>query len=210
MKSYGIIDSSGFCNYSVYYKEWNEAGVEKIRDIFNDNKFISYRDFCSHFGLKTNFLTYYGLCQAIPSHWITILKGKVQPQPNEPTNMNRIPLEKLSCKLATTYLVEKKFVSTTAETRLKRANLNDQQIYQTYIMPFKATKDIQLSMFQFKIVHHILPTNATSHKFDIKEHDRCHLCAEKQTITHLLVTCPNVQQFWTHFTDWWFRKKTIL
>jgi len=47
-------------------------------------------------------------------------------------------------------------------------------------MPFKGTKDIQLSMFQFKIVHHILPTNAPLHKFDIKEHDRCHLCAEKQ------------------------------
>ena len=165
----------------VYYKEWNEAGVEKIRDIFNDNTFISYRDFRSHFGLKTNLLRF----QAIPSNWITILKGKVQPQPNEPTNMNRIPLEKLSCKLATNYFVEKKFVSATAEKRLKRANLNDQQIYQMYVMPFKATKDIQLSMFQFKIVHHILLTNATSHKFDIKEHDRCHLCAEKQTITHL-------------------------
>ena len=44
------------------------------------------------------------------------------------------------------------------EKRLKRANLNDQQIYQMYVMPFKATKDIQLSMFQFKIVHYILPT----------------------------------------------------
>jgi len=103
------------CNYSVYYKEWNEAGVKKIRDIFNDNTFISYRDFCSHLGLKTNFLTYYGLCQAIPSNWIKILKGKVLPQPNEPTNMNRIPLENLSCKLATNYLVEKKFVSATVE-----------------------------------------------------------------------------------------------
>ena len=35
------------------------------------------------------------------------------------------------------------------------------------------------------------------YKFGIKEHDRCHLCAEKQTITHLFVTCPNVQLFWT-------------
>ena len=33
-----------------------------------------------------------------------------------------------------------------AEKRLKRANLNDQQIFQTYMMPFKATKDIQLSI----------------------------------------------------------------
>ena len=73
-------------------------------------------------------------------------------------------------------------------------------------MPFSATKDIQLSMFQFKILHHILPTNATLYKFGIKEHDRCHLCAEKQTITHLFVTCPNAQLFWTHFSVWWREK----
>ena len=196
--------------YSVYYKEWHEAGVEKIRDIFNGDTFTPYRDFCSHFALKTNFLTYYSLCQAIPSNWIKTLKGILQPHSKEPTNMDRIPLEKLSCKLATNYLVEKKFVSATAEKRLKRAKLNDQQIYQTYMMPFKATKDIQLSMFQFKIVHHILPTNAALHKFGIKEHDRCHLCAEKQTITHLFVTCPNVQLFWTEFTDWWYRKNNTV
>ena len=41
------------------------------------------------------------------------------------------------------------------------------------------------------------------HLTKFKEHDCCHLCAEKQTITHLFVTCPNVQQFLTHFTDWW-------
>ena len=76
-------------------------------------------------------------------------------------------------------------------------------------MPFSATKDIQLSMFQFKILHHILPTNATLYKFGIKEHDRCHLCAEKQTITHLFVTCPNAQLFWTHFSVWWREKNNI-
>ena len=49
-------------------------------------------------------------------------------------------------------------------------------------MPFGATKDIQLSKFQVKILHHILSTNATLHKFRIKEHDHCHLGAEKQTM----------------------------
>ena len=76
-------------------------------------------------------------------------------------------------------------------------------------MPFSATKDIHLSMFQVKILHHILPTNATLYKFGIREHDSCHLCSEKQTITHLFVTCPNAQLFWIHFTDWWYEKNNI-
>ena len=67
-------------------------------------------------------------------------------------------------------------------------------------MPFSAMKDIQLSMFQVKILRHILPTNATLHKFVIQEHDCCHLCTEKQTITQLFVT---------HFTDWWYEKNNI-
>ena len=56
------------------------------------------------------------------------------------------------------------------------------------------------------VVHY----NAALHKFGIKEHDRCHLCAERQTITHLFVTCPNVQLFWTEFTDWWYRKSNTV
>ena len=91
----------------------------------------------------------------------------------------------------------------------KTTNLNEQKIFQMYKMPFSATKDVQLSMFQVKIIHHILPTNATLHKFGIKEYDRCHLCAEKQTITHLFVTFPNAQLFWTQFTDWWYEQNNI-
>ncbi len=47
------------------------------------------------------------------------MKGKLQPHSNEPTNMDRIPLGKLSCKLAIYYFVEKKFVSVTAEKNWK-------------------------------------------------------------------------------------------
>ena len=132
------------------------------------------------------------------------MKGKLQPPSNKSISMDRIPLEKLSCKLATTFFVERKFVPATAKKRLIKANLNKQQISQIYKMPFCATKDIQLSMFQVEILHHILPTNATLYKFGIKEHLRCNLCHEKQTITHLFVTCPNTQLFWIHFTDWWY------
>ena len=61
------------------------------------------------------------------------------------------------------------------------------------------TKDIRLAIFQFKIVHHILPTNATK----IVQHDKCHLCDQAQTLKHLFVLCPDVQAFWKTFCNWW-------
>ena len=36
-----------------------------------------------------------------------------------------------------------------------------------------------------------------------------HLCAEKQTLTSLFVTCPNAHMFWSRYTDWWNRKNNV-
>lgn len=73
-------------------------------------------------------------------------------------------------------------------------------------LPFKVTKDTRLSIFQFKIIHHILPPNATLHRDSLRENDKCHLCKERETLAHLFVTCPIVQTFWLCFVNWWNSK----
>ena len=161
-------------------------------------------------GLITNFLTYYGLCNAIPQKWIRLLK---ESNPNTPTNseyVGKIPLSKLSCKSASRFLISQKFEPPTAERRMLQANLDKQAISTIYNIPFKVTKDIRLAIFQFKIVHHILPTNATLFRDKIAQHDKCHLCDQKQTLNHLFVSCPNVQTFWQSFSRWWNVKMTTL
>jgi len=40
----------------------------------------------------------------------------------------------------------------------------------------------------------------------MKEHDKCHLCVERQMLTHLFVTCSEAQHFWSLFTNWWRSK----
>ena len=40
---------------SVYYKQWHEAGVTKIGDIFKEDSFLTFNDFASTFQIKTNF-----------------------------------------------------------------------------------------------------------------------------------------------------------
>ena len=152
---------------SVYYNSWYKAGVIRIKDIFYENGFLTFKDFCHTFRVQTNFLTYNGLCNAILQNWIRLLKHS---NLNDSHNNNsecveKIPLnqkkKQLSCKSASRFLIEQKFVAPTPEQRMIQANLNKQTIETIYSIPFRETKDIRLAIFQFKIVHHILPTNAT-------------------------------------------------
>ena len=117
--------------------------------------------------------------------------------------MGKIPLSKLSCKSASRDFVSQKFEPPTAERRMLQANLDRQAISTIYSIPFKVTKDIRLAIFQYKIVHHILPTNATLFRDKITPHDKCHLCDQKQTMNHLFVFCLDVQIFWQSFSRWW-------
>ena len=112
-----------------------------------------------------------------------------------------ISLNKLSSRSATKFFVKSKFVTPTAERRMK-----EHTIRFIYSLPFNVTKDTRLAIFQYKIIHHILPTNSTLFRDSIKEHDKCHLCVERQTLIHLFVTCSEARLFWSLFTNWWNSK----
>ena len=85
---------------------------------------------------------------------------------------------------------------------MKEASLKEYTIQLIYSLSFNVTKDTRLAIFQCKIIHHILPTNSTLFSDSIKEHDKCHLCGERQTLTHLFVTCSEARLFWSLFTNW--------
>ena len=92
--------------------------------------------------MKTNFLTYYGLCNAIPQKWIRLLKKSNRNTPTNSEYVGKIPLSKLSCKSASRFLISQKFEPPTAERRMLQANLDKQAISTIYNIPFKVTKDM--------------------------------------------------------------------
>ena len=161
------------------------------------------------FAIKTNFLTYYDLCNAIPKNWIRLLKEFNPSAHTGSEYAENISLNKLTCKLASRFLVGLKFIPPTAEQRMLQANFDSKTIDTIYIIPFKVTKDIKFAIFQFKIIHHILPTNPTLFRDKIIEHDKCHLCDQKQTLQHLFVSRPDVQAFWQSFSNWWNVKNDV-
>ena len=169
-----------------------------------EGKFLAFTVFKEKYKINTNFLGYIGLCNAIPKHWRKVFRGdkendlvvsdeSVQPFKNTP----------LTCRQARAFYVPKCFQKPTSEVRLIEAGFTDQTIAALYVLPFKLTKNIKLSMFQFKINHHILHTRDKLFKAKITDSDSCHVCESKQTLEHLFVECQHVHSFWNLFTSWW-------
>ena len=58
---------------TVYYKDWYNAGIRKIGDITKGNSILSHIEIEEKFGIKINYLTYWGLIQALPKKWKKII-----------------------------------------------------------------------------------------------------------------------------------------
>jgi len=108
--------------YSIYCKNWHDAGLTKIEDFFQGNRFLTFEEFRSKF--KINF----GLCHAVPQKWINILKGNVTEPLEKRSEKDKISLDKLSCRSSTKFLVSSGFVTPTAERRMKEASLKEHTI----------------------------------------------------------------------------------
>ena len=72
-------------------------------------------------------------------------------------------------------------------------------------MPFVVTNEVKIIMFQYKVIHNVLPTRATLYRDGISESPLCNLCrTEKQTLHHLLINYMPTIDFWILFQDWWY------
>ena len=188
---------------SVFYKQWYDAGEKTLPDILHkEGKFLTFTAFKEKYKINTNVLCYIGLCNAIPMHWrkvfrrdnendLVVSDESVQPFKNSPH----------TCQQARAFYVSKSFQKPTSEVRLVEASFTDQTIAALYVLPFKLTKNIRLSMFQFKTNHHILYTRDKLFKTKITDSDSCHVCELEQTIEHRFVECQHVHSFWNLFTS---------
>ena len=189
---------------SIFFPNWNKAGIEKLSCLVNEarNSFISFNAFLQKYKVQCNFLQYYGLLSAIPQNWKNIVKQRQLPH----ASTNTAPeIEKLTCKAAyNTLITSQCFPPPTAEKRLIEHGFDMQERKKIYFLPFRVTKEVKLSVFQYKIVHSILYTNKNLHKMKKKDNPYCPFCpGVEHTITHLFFSCSVAVSFWTEFSCWY-------
>ena len=66
------------------------------------------------------------------------------------------------------------------------------------VLQFKFGKifDNRLKHFNFKVFHKIVPSKSNLHRWQILDDDMCQVCGEKETTSHVLLTCRESQTFW--------------
>ena len=95
----------------------------------------------------------------------------------------------------------------TSQSKILCHGFTESNVQKVYQLPFTITKEIKIIMFQYKIIHNILPTQMSLYRDGLSDNDICLLCnTEKQTLNHLLVNCLKTTSFWKLFEDWWYGK----
>ena len=192
---------------SMYYKDWHALRIERVKDLLNNkNEFISYQGMIQKVGKHFPFTKLLGLIDAIPCGWKQKLKAGYT-EDNDAQRRNKVtllPAKKIVCKHARRIFVKRKFKEPLANNRLRRLGVEDiSKINEIHSLSFRMTKETKLNIFQFKLIHNILPHKVLLHKMKIVDSALCADCGGQETLRHLLVSCPSLRVFWSDVFAWW-------
>ena len=94
------------------------------------------------------------------------------------------------------------FLPPTAENKTLRYGIERNTLQKVYRLPFVVLKEINLKMFQYEVVHNVLPTRSTLLRDGIVDNATCNLCNdEEKALYHLLIDCTSTTRFWTLFEE---------
>ena len=117
---------------------------------------------------------------------------------------------RLTNKILYSEIIKNKFVPLTSQRMLLEAGVLESEFKMIYTLPYKISTGTKLIMFQLKIAHNILPTNAFLSKINLSESDACNLCkAPNQTVPHLFANCNQTVVFGKLFKIWWKNKTNL-
>ena len=192
-------------NKTIFYQKWCDAGIYFICDLLDENsEFLTLENFCTRYNLDVNFLEYHSVIHMIPNTWKELIANseKITQVTNE--NYEYVKKNKKSCQYFCQKFVNRHAVrpSKQEEKWDRDLNTNIENWEMLYTMPFKCTKNNKLLMFQFKILHRTLATNAVLHRYGLKETHMCDFCNEtKETICHLFWECMFVRNLWIEISE---------
>ena len=183
----------------VYNKSAIIHGPRFIRDIWEDNKFITYDRMVTIFPqCKITWIQYAGVVQAIPVHWKTIMRmdENQEVQPN---------YECLKDKPRLSHLVYQKLILAHDNLYSKYCQWETEMGWQLQHNDFlklfqdlyKISNNTKLRDFQYRILTRILPTNIMLHKWKMVENDTCYWCkTSRESYSHFFYKCANVKRRW--------------
>ena len=191
-------------NKTIFDKNLFEAGLWKVKDLFNENNQVISFEVLQRRGIRAEkYMVWRSIVTIVSQKWKNRISftdhDKIQITIN---NENADPKDLLSmetrdlCKI----LVSKKTVTSKAMANFnKRLNYecNGEQLAAIYLLPHKLLYDNKIKEFQFKILHQYIPTNKLLFKMRKIDNYKCSFCnLYCEDIYHLFYSCLVVKDIW--------------
>ena len=178
-----------------------------MEDLLDENNsFLRYQQFCRKTRLKPPCTNFFGLISAIPSKWKQTLRSGINFNRQQTKRPDQSFFNQCTCKSIRKFLIQKKFIEPLASSRLCRLGIEHSKLNAIYSIPFNLTRETKLSMFQYKIIHNILPYGNRLYMMKIVNSPLCNYCNLLETQSHMLVECKAVNDFWVKAISWWNNK----
>jgi hypothetical protein len=151
--------------------------VNFISDLFDSDKNFLSLDIFKRLGVKTNFVEYSCLKQAVIGNplyrqqkYITFSYG-----PFLPISM---AINEKGCKDMSNVLINRKKKTRTSILKWNENgyHFTSSKWRKTFELPFKVTQQSKLQWLQFQVLHRITPTSLYLHKLKIKSSQTCSFC----------------------------------
>ena len=206
-------------NNYIYFKNWEEKNILKVRDLFNQfGKLMKHEDLTEKYKINTNFLHTLQIHDSLPVEWIRHIKNTHTNLPSTNTEINI----KINDKVQELNMTSSKQFywhiininkhhptcilkwSEIYNTLNKSYNLQWKKIFN---LSFYICRETKIQSFQYNIIHRTIACNRWLYNIKILDSDICIICNnnEPETIQHFFLLCNKVNHFWVSFNNWWVR-----
>ncbi len=203
-------------NTHIYYKHWENKGINKIGDIIDGyGHFLKINQIYNQYKLKLNYLELLQVQKSIPKLWIQKINNKqistITITNNLSLNINNTtkPIQNIKCNEIYWHIINHSVYTSTIPDKwnkslkyLKNYNINWERIY---YLSFKTTRETKIQSLQYRILNKTIQCNEWLYNLKIKQSKKCDLCNidETDSIKHYFIDCYKCKTFWSSLIQWW-------
>ena len=184
-----------------YNKKWDQKELRNVSDLIDKEGVLkTSQKFKEDFGITINFIDLLRISKAIPHNH---LGETTRNEENAPWWQNFVLSilndNKSNQNIKKIFLSENKTIPTAIQKWEEQIlTPGDDFIWRSvFLLPSRCNQNKWMQMFQFKILHRILPTNKKLFQFKIKQSNECDYCGRaEESLIHLFCECDITSGIW--------------
>lgn len=208
-----VIWNSGYIRNQNLLNRRNEfmgKGILYFKDLFKYDvqTFIDRETLLNEYDINITPFDFMCLMHSIPKHYKNIIRTYL-PQNERPQHgllVADVCLRRKACKFTYNKIIRNLAYEIKAKSKWEDSialHIDPVEWQTIFKLPYFSTIDAQLRIFQYKIIHRILPTNSLLHKYNIRNNPWCDRCnGITENLEHLFHLCPYILSLWYDLANW--------